>query len=126
MDMPRPRPPHLHRETTRHGRTVWFVRIDHGPRVRLRADYGSPEFSAEYQAAIASNTRKAVRGPTDGTLAWAIGQYRGSSAWSTLSPATRQRENIFRKIIDTAGNEPLGACPSIRRILLAKDERVGF
>ncbi|MGB6795116.1 MAG: integrase, partial [Xanthobacteraceae bacterium] len=34
--MPRPRPPHLHREVTRHGRVVWFVRIDKGPRIRIR------------------------------------------------------------------------------------------
>ena len=25
--MPRPRPPHLHRETNRHGTTVWYVRL---------------------------------------------------------------------------------------------------
>lgn len=28
--MPRPRPPHLHRETSRHGKTVWYVRVDKG------------------------------------------------------------------------------------------------
>ena len=51
-DMPRPRPPHLHRETTRHGKTVWFVRIGKGPRIRIRGDYGSPEFTEAYQAAL--------------------------------------------------------------------------
>ena len=28
--MPRPRPPHLHREITRHGKAVWYVRIGKG------------------------------------------------------------------------------------------------
>ena len=31
--MPRPRPPHLHQETNRHGKIVWYVRIGKGPRI---------------------------------------------------------------------------------------------
>jgi hypothetical protein len=50
--MPRPRPPYLSREVTRHGTPVWYVRRD-GKRIRLRAEYGTPEFDAEYQAAEA-------------------------------------------------------------------------
>ena len=26
LDMPPPRPPHLHREVTRHGKVVWYAR----------------------------------------------------------------------------------------------------
>lgn len=44
--MPRPRPPHLHREITRHGVTVWYVRIGKGKRTRMAGAYGSPEFTA--------------------------------------------------------------------------------
>ena len=51
--MPRPRPPHLQREITRHGKAVWYVRVNHGPRVRIKAEYGTPEFDAEYRAALA-------------------------------------------------------------------------
>jgi hypothetical protein len=37
------------------------VRIDHGPRIRIRAEYGTPEFDAEYRAALSGTpTRKAV------------------------------------------------------------------
>jgi hypothetical protein len=36
-DMPRPRPPYLSREVTRHGKPVWYVRRD-GKRIRLKAD----------------------------------------------------------------------------------------
>ena len=50
-DMPRPRPPFLSREVTRHGKAVWYVRRN-GKRIRLRAEYGTPEFDAEYQAAL--------------------------------------------------------------------------
>jgi hypothetical protein len=51
--MPRPRPPHLHREPLKRGEARWYVRIGHGPRTRIKERYGTPEFDAAYQAAIA-------------------------------------------------------------------------
>ena len=56
--MPRPRPLYLSHELTRHGRTVWYVRRN-GKRIRLRAEFGTPEFDTEYQAAIAGEPLKA-------------------------------------------------------------------
>jgi integrase len=107
--MPRPRPPHLHREITRHGKAIWCVRIDRGPRIRLRAEFGSPEFDAEYQAALAGQTRARKGAPTVGTLAWLVARYRETGAWTTLSAATRkQRENIFTHVLQTAGTAPIG------------------
>lgn len=50
--MPKPRPPCLHREINRHGQTVWYVRKGRGQRTRLRARFGTPEFMAEYSAAM--------------------------------------------------------------------------
>jgi hypothetical protein len=70
--MPRPRPPHLHHETTRHGIRVWYVRVDRGPRIRIRADYGTPEFDAEYQAAINGAPRQRKGAPALGTLVWLL------------------------------------------------------
>ena len=61
--MPRPRPPHLHRQITRHGKTVWYVRVAKGPRIRIRSDFGSPEFDAEYSAAIANSSRPSKAAP---------------------------------------------------------------
>jgi hypothetical protein len=44
------------------------------------------------------------------TLAWALDRYRNSSAWAALANATRrQRENVFRNVIATAGTVPLKA-----------------
>ena len=68
--MPRPRPPHLQREFTRHGKAVWYVRIGKGPRVRLRANFGTPEFDSEYQAAITGTPRPAKGAPAVGTVGW--------------------------------------------------------
>lgn len=105
--MPRPRPPYLQRETTRHGKTVWYVRIGDGPRTRLRSPYGTPEFMAEYEAAIRGEEQAGSIRPGSGTLAWLVAQYRESSSWSRLSRATRrQRENIFKHILASAGREP--------------------
>lgn len=104
--MPRPRPPHLQLEITRHGRKVWYFRRARGPRIRLRAQYGTPEFEEEYRAALAgAPARKAA--PSVSTLAWLVARYTETTAWSDLSDATRkQRDNIFKGVLETAGLEP--------------------
>jgi hypothetical protein len=70
--MPRKRPPHLLREETRHGKVVWYVRMDKGPRVRVAA-FGTPEFDIEYEAAIQGGQSRRIKGaPAAGSLAWLI------------------------------------------------------
>jgi len=106
-DMPRPRPPHLHRQVTRHGKTVWYVRIGKGSRIRIRAAFGTAEFGAEYRSAVAAlatrQTPKEGRSSL-GTLAWLVERYRETGAWTGLSLATRrQRENILKHVLETAG-----------------------
>jgi len=108
-DMPHPRLPHLHREVTRHGKVVWYARVggsSRGPRIRLRAEYGTAEFWTEYELALASAPRKPAPNH-EGTLAWLIERYRETTAWTYLSAATRrQRENIFAHVLETAGAQP--------------------
>ena len=106
-DMPRPRLPHLHRQRTRHGTIVWYVRRDKGPRIRIRGAFGSPEFKAAYDAAMAGEAAPVKAGASTVFLAWLIARYRDSHAWAKLSQATkRQRENIFIHIIASAGDAP--------------------
>jgi integrase len=116
--MPRPRPPHLHREITRHGKPVWYVRVDKDRRVRLRAQFGSPEFNAEYQAAVSGNVRTQKSRPATGSLAWLIERYRETGAWlNELSDATRrQRENIFKHVIIQSGTKPYALITSVHII----------
>jgi integrase len=122
-DMPRPRPPHLQREMTRHGKTVWYVRIDKGPRIRLRAKYGSPEWDGEYQAALSGAPRVAKGAPAVGTLAWLLDRYRETSDWTGLSPATRrQRENIFMQVLEMAGHQPYAKI-STATIVVGRERR---
>jgi len=108
--MPRPRPPHLHRETNRHGNTVWYVRLGKGPRLRIKGIYGTAEFDAAYRAAVNGELPAASRKAPKGSLEWLWLLYRQTSAWTDLSPATRrQRENIMRGVLTTAGDKPLSS-----------------
>lgn len=106
QDMPRPRPPYLHREKTRHGKFVWYVRKD-GKRTRLRADYGTPEFQEEYQAALARRAgAQKTRAVRAGSVQWLWDRYRETTKWSDLSLATRrQRENIMRGVLASIGEQ---------------------
>jgi len=110
MRMPRPRPPHLQRQVSRHGKTVWYVRVGKGKRIRIRAGFGSSEFDAEYQAAVAASARRGqvtpATGPATGSLGWLCERYRAECPkWANFKPATRkQRENIFRAAIEVSGH----------------------
>lgn len=111
LTVPRPRPPYLHRQRARNGETIWYVRMNRGPRVRIRGEYGSPEFAAAYRAAVSPEGPAAAAPkpgtPASGSLAWLIARYRDSSAWTALSRATRrQRENIFRRLTAEKGGGP--------------------
>jgi integrase len=110
-DMPRPRPPHLQREKNRHGKTVWFVRIGKGPRTRIRAAFGTPEFDAEYVAAVTNEpVRRMPERILTTSLQWLWDSYRETGAWAELSVATRrQRENIVLHVLKDAGPKPYAA-----------------
>ena len=106
-DMARPRPPFLNREVTRHGKAVWYVRIGAGPRSRIKAEYGTPAFTAEYQAII-NGTASEPKKPKTNTLAWLVARYRETSHWLDLSSATRrQRENILKHVLSSAGQRDI-------------------
>jgi integrase len=122
--MPRPRLPFLHKEITRHQKVTWYVRHGKGPRIRVRGEYGSAEFRANYEAALEGRTSTTSQRRTkSGSLAWLIDRYRDSAAWSSLAPATRrQRDNIFLHVIESAGDKP---CSKITKqvISAARDRR---
>lgn len=95
-DMPRPRPPYLHHERTRHGKWIWYVRVGKGARIRLHETYGTPEFAQEYQAAVSGNPiQRDKQGPRKGSLAWLIDQYKKTAPWAAKSPATRRKYGLI-------------------------------
>lgn len=90
--MPRPRLPNLHLEYTRHGAPVWYFRKGKDRRIRIRGEYGTPDFAAAYLAAIAGERALPKSAAVaSGSLAWLICRYRDSMAWTALSPATRKQ-----------------------------------
>jgi integrase len=97
---------------TRHGKIVWVVRVGEGDdrrRVRLRAEYGTPEFKREYEAAIAAAEREepVAKGPgaAEGTVAWLIDRYRETAIWRGFSPETRrERESLFKRAVNVRGD----------------------
>ena len=124
-DMPRPPWPHLQKRITRHGKVTWYVRVGRGPLIRLKAAYGTPEFAAAYRRALQGDKTAPAASAKAGTLHWLIDRYRESAPWLAFSPATRrQRDNIFRQLITTAGAEPVAAItPKV--IVAALDRRRG-
>jgi integrase len=102
------RPLYLHKKITRHGKVAWYFWPGYGPRIRIRGEYGSPEFLDAYKTAMAGGVEPQKRSKeAPETLAWLIARYRDSGVWAALSPATkRQRENIFKHVIDRSGDFP--------------------
>lgn len=107
-EMPRPRPPHLQRQISRHGTVSWVVRVGHGPRIYIRAPYESPEFKSEYHSAIRGDAPHPRRGKgSEGALGWLVARWQASSEWATLARATqRQRINILKHVLAEAETFP--------------------
>lgn len=105
LDMPRKLPPFVNRETTRHGKKVYYFRRGKTPRVRL-PDINSPDFDEAYEAALAGSPRPKKRVANTNSLEWLITRYRETSAYMGLSAATRrQRDNIFKHVLESAGDK---------------------
>jgi integrase len=105
--MPRARLPYLHKETAR-GKTFWYYRRGHGPRTRLKGDYGSRVFLAAYREADAGKPAGVLGRSGEGTFGWLWTLYRASPAFERLSPATKkQRDNLMRLPLERAANHPL-------------------
>ena len=120
--MLRPRPPHLQRQLTRHGKAVCYARIGKGPRVRIRAEFGTPEFDAEYQAALTANApRKRWCGAwhacvADRTLP------RDDRMDQPILATRRNRKNHFKQVIKAAAHQPIRAITQ-KVIISGRDRR---
>lgn len=107
--MPRPLPPHVQTERTRHGKLVFYFRKGPGaPRIRL-PEPGSADFPAAYAAAL-SNTPKPASKAAGGSMEWLIDAYKRSAHWATLKPSTRRmRDNILKRVVKDVGKAPFAA-----------------
>lgn len=107
--MPKQKLPHLHHEKSRNG-LVWYVRVGHGKRTRVKEEYGTAEFFRAYQAALGGVEFRTATGRKVDTLEHLIEQYRKSSEFGALKSATRkQRWNFYRGTIKEAADVPYTA-----------------
>jgi integrase len=86
---------------------------------------GTEGFNEAYQAAIMEVSTPAKAATATGTLSWLVERYRETAAWMGLSLATRrQRKNIFKHVLKTAGDQPLARITKAS-IVAGRDRRTG-
>lgn len=103
---------YVYRDRSRHGQTrYYFMRRKGAKKIRLvnHPDPSNPAFLAEYEAALAADSRgkpkdprKAPRKPD--TFGWLVEQYLGSAEYLGLEPSTRATR---RRLLDGCMREPI-------------------
>ena len=121
--MPRPRPPHLCREVSRHGKAVWYVRVGQGPRVRLVHPYGTAEFWRDYRDALDGKPVATRKGPAPGTFSWLVARYVESAEWSELKPGTRKQRHSFYRMAEKTSGDVAVRTIGRKSILAGRDRR---
>lgn len=116
----------LLRETTRHGKEVWYVRVKVDgkfKRTRLHEEPGSAAFIEEYNEALEGfNSPKAAELPkryNRYSIGWLCAKYYASPDFQDGAPATqKQRRNILNRICEKSGHKDC-------RTLTSKDVKRG-
>lgn len=90
IGMPKARPPHIERFTTRHGGCIWYFRVGKGERKRLPDTYGSETFWQAYELALAEYRAKhAPKGMR--SLGWLLDEFERSPAYSKAAKETKKQ-----------------------------------
>jgi len=103
--MPKARPEHIRKQTTRHGKTVWYFRRGAGKRTRLPDEYGSEHFWECYHAALSGKPPPPKEKPVDSnSLEWLVKQYYQSAKFNSLKKSTQiMRTNILNRVLEGSG-----------------------
>ena len=105
IDMPRPRKPYVQRETSRHGKVVWYFRRGDGPRIRLPGEYESAEWLSAYDRAYSGAPAPKPSATPHGSLRWLVEKYQESGRFARLSPETREmRKRVLDRVCETGGD----------------------
>lgn len=99
--------PYLYRDKSRGGR--WRLRAPGRPTVTIKGEFGSPEFAADYRAAMEGENKLTPTAVTKhGTMAALARSYLRSAAFSALAPATqRSRQYWAETFISRFGTLPV-------------------
>lgn len=115
--------PFLRHERNRHGTWCWYVRRG-SKRIRIRGDFGSTEFMAQYEAAVTGKVINATTTAKKGTVSWLVARYKESAAFLSLAESSRYfRDRLLHQFVNAAGDEPFS---SIKKsdVQSAIDDRV--
>src|SRR5262249_55897219 len=102
--------PNIHRFKNRHGKFQTYYRATGQKKIRLRAEYLSPEWWAEYEAAKAGVVRvePGAGRARPGTFNAARPGYYGSAGYLGLAPSgQRVRRNILERWFVDYGDGPV-------------------
>lgn len=101
---------YVHEDVDRHGNVRIYFRKPGGPKIRMRASPGTPEFAALYHAIVAGQVPETakpparLRRPAEGTWRWLCVAYMESRAFHVLGPSTR---TVRRGILSATWAEPV-------------------
>ncbi|MDI6029110.1 tyrosine-type recombinase/integrase [Corticibacterium sp. UT-5YL-CI-8] len=105
VDMPRPRKPFIQKETTRHGKVVWYFRRGKEARIRLPGVFGSPEFNAAYELALSGKTVEKQTSAPRATMRWLADRYYESGRYLNLRPNTQRNQRLMLESVCKTGGE---------------------
>jgi integrase len=101
-------------EMTRHGREVWYYRVGHEPRIRIRGEFGSPAFIEAFKAAkwgvrpsqpMRDKKEKHLSHSDPTSLGWLIDQYLATAHFAAAN-TKKQHRNVLRAIARKNGGKP--------------------
>lgn len=121
--MPKPRPPHLERFKTRHGKLLWYFRVGKGPRTLLPEPYGSEAFWTTYHAALKAHQARKPE-PDTKTLGWLLNQFEASQKYKDAAGETKkQLKYQFARMRERGANDVPLSVITAGRITANRDER---
>lgn len=103
--MPRPRKPYIQKETTRHGKVVWYFRRGKEARIRLPGVFGSAEFNKAYNAALTGSPVAEPTRATKATLRWLVDEYYQSVRFNKYRPNTQRNQRLALEDICENGKD---------------------
>lgn len=103
--MPRPRKPYTQKETTRHGKVVWYFRRGKEKRIRLPGVFGSKEFNAAYDAALAGGSVEAPPKVSQSTMRWLVDRYYESGRFGQMRPNTQRNHRLMLESVCRTGGK---------------------
>ena len=114
--------PYLYKDVDRQGHVRWRLRAPHKPTVTIKGEFGSPEFAANYRAAMEGDRTfgKFAEGSSHGTMDALARSYLRSADFARLRKTTQKaRRNLVEQFAVEFGNLPVAALEhkNVRQIM---------